>query len=386
MKIKHVFTTLGLAIAAIGIGAGLNAKGAVREAKAADGDPVDYYLVGHGTFASSDWSTSGGVRMVAHGDDKGAVYGQLLTAGDAFKARHATNDWWYSYGALRGSTSFFLEGVNNMISTPTSAAWGDNQTGYSQSNYGSVNGGSGDVRTDGKHDMYIKAAPWWYTNSFSYGGIHLWGSNIDGVENQDNVWLSGTKIAEVTEETTTYYIYKIENVPTTGVTGWEVYRNNGKSNDAKSSNQSFTGNGNIVAKTTGYYDLYLNSESQLYVFDSVQQWIDANMHMEDENYEGNGTGLCKSAGTYTAAKEALLALGEDVVEHFRTNAGSKYTDALARYNAWAEANTDATPFSNSGNGSNYKFSSVESSNMLIVVVSAIAVVSLTGLFLIKKKN
>ena len=75
---------------------------------------------------------------------------------------------------------------------------------------------------------------------------------------------------------------------------------------------------------------------------NTQYFVEQFMHMNDANYEGQGTGLCQSAGTYLAAKTALTNLGEDYVTEFSTN--DEFADAYQRYMAWASANGDTQPF------------------------------------------
>lgn len=105
----------------------------------------------------------------------------------------------------------------------------------------------------------------------------------------------------------------------------------------------------------------------------LRDWIANYMHMNDEAYEGEGTGLCVSAKTYVTAKAALLDLSARCVDAFQNNQGQAYTDALERYLAWAAAAGDATPFAGEGiiKGSNAFL--VDSESYKVMTISTIAV-------------
>lgn len=124
--------------------------------------------------------------------------------------------------------------------------------------------------------------------------------------------------------------------------------------------------------------------------DLVQDWIDEYMFMDDESFDGDGTGKCISDNLYITAKRALIALGEENVTKFRTNDGNKYTDALARYNEWARINGDTKPFE--GNeivpASLVIGNNTVQSNLAVVIVtmSVVALVSSVGFFLVIRKR
>ena len=114
--------------------------------------------------------------------------------------------------------------------------------------------------------------------------------------------------------------------------------------------------------------------------------------MEDYDKGGQigstkGTGLCTTY--YFEAKAALLALGEGAVAHFSSNAGGKYTDALARYNEWARINQDASPFASTGSGSRIVASKASESAYYVpvtIIATSIAVVSILGAALMIKRR
>ena len=88
MKIKNLFITLGLAVAATAaVGVGLQFKGNVKEAKA---ESDTYYLTG----SFNNWSTvkSECVAMVPYKTDEVKVLGYDFTGNNTFKALKFAND------------------------------------------------------------------------------------------------------------------------------------------------------------------------------------------------------------------------------------------------------------------------------------------------------
>ncbi len=123
---------------------------------------------------------------------------------------------------------------------------------------------------------------------------------------------------------------------------------------------------------------------------ALTEWIGNYMHMNDADYQGEGTGLCVSAGTYVTAKAALIALGDQCVTAFRNNAGDAYTAALARYTAWAAAAGDTSPFAGEGIISGSHNVIMGSASYRVTAISAVIVIaaaaSIGGMVLIAKKR
>ena len=124
--------------------------------------------------------------------------------------------------------------------------------------------------------------------------------------------------------------------------------------------------------------------------DRVQSWIDEYLYMNDSSFSGNGTGRCLNDNLYLTAKRALIALGNENVSKFQNNTGSLYTAALARYNAWASACGDTSPFA--GNNivpASRAFFNIDSNSAAIpaiVVVIALATVTTGAYFFLRKKK
>ena len=125
--------------------------------------------------------------------------------------------------------------------------------------------------------------------------------------------------------------------------------------------------------------------------DLVLIWIDSYMYMDDPSFIGDGNGRCISDNLYETAKRELLKLDSQSVEDFATNAGNKYTDALARYEAWARANHDNSPFE-----PNYSFLNASyfgspfngdgSETITYIFIIATSLVICEGLFLLIRKK
>ena len=124
--------------------------------------------------------------------------------------------------------------------------------------------------------------------------------------------------------------------------------------------------------------------------DRVQSWIDEYLYMNDSSFSGNGTGRCLDDNLYLTAKRALIALGNENVSKFQNNTDSLYTAALARYNAWASACGDTSPFA--GNNivpASRAFFNIDSNSAAIpaiVVVIALATVTTGAYFFLRKKK
>ena len=126
--------------------------------------------------------------------------------------------------------------------------------------------------------------------------------------------------------------------------------------------------------------------------DLVLLWIDTYMYMDDPSFIGDGSGRCISDGLYETAKRELLKLDDESINDFKTNAGNKYTDALARYEAWAKANHDENPFTPNYdflNASSYSGLSINKNRNMIdvyIIIASISILSIGFIALIRKKK
>lgn len=127
--------------------------------------------------------------------------------------------------------------------------------------------------------------------------------------------------------------------------------------------------------------------------DPIQVWIDAYLYMDDELFNGEGTGLCSSNNLYINAKKGLKAVEvehEGSIAKFSSNEGEKYTSALARYNAWARACGDANPFDGNDEIVSKLSKVVFISSQDFSALTIFAAISLAGIcltfFIIKKRK
>jgi len=120
----------------------------------------------------------------------------------------------------------------------------------------------------------------------------------------------------------------------------------------------------------------------------LESFITNNMHMDDEAYKGAGTGLCKTDGTYSAAKTAFNALNKHQKELFVSN--DAYADEYARLSAWAKANGDAFDSNNTLVASSIRnlVVSKNTTKLIPVIISSIAILGAAsfGIVLMLKRK
>ena len=109
-----------------------------------------------------------------------------------------------------------------------------------------------------------------------------------------------------------------------------------------------TGNGLTDSLTSPIHLDVSGAEAYLPGNDLILKWANEYLFMDDPSFRGSGIGKCRSDGLYESAKQALINLPLEEIEAFRNNEGNRYTDELARYLAWANANHDASPFTEGG--------------------------------------
>lgn len=157
----------------------------------------------------------------------------------------------------------------------------------------------------------------------------------------------------------------------------------------------------FVRTVVAYYNgnqISLASADQIIIHtpseDKLAAWGVNYLFIGDPSFDGDGTGLCKSANLYKDAKTALFALeAEESGSIDKLQEDDTYADELARYLAWAKACGDNAPFVNDfGFLSSINNSSVSNNNlnssMSIVVVAVIAITSLSaiGVLLVIKRR
>lgn len=146
--------------------------------------------------------------------------------------------------------------------------------------------------------------------------------------------------------------------------------------DNRNSSVILTGNGLTDALTNPIELDISGTDFVISGVDLVNIWIDAYLYMDDPSFDGEGTARCESEHLYQTAKTELLKLDDESITAFRTNEGNRYTDALARYLAWANANHDFRPFEDNNDFLNTKynnFSLSQEENMMSVFIIIISV-------------
>ena len=129
-------------------------------------------------------------------------------------------------------------------------------------------------------------------------------------------------------------------------------------------------------------------EIEIPATDFILKWAKEYLYMDDPSFSGEGSGRCQSEGLYALAKDALLDLDNEDILAFQNNSGGKYTDALARYLAWASANHDDTPFAPNAISGAGQLSLVCEDNILLwpIIIASVAIASTAILVLVKRRK
>ena len=116
---------------------------------------------------------------------------------------------------------------------------------------------------------------------------------------------------------------------------------------------------------------------------AVSDFVTSYMHMSDYTEE---LGYCNdnSHHYYATAKQALLNLGADCVNEFRTN--DAFTSAHERYLAWAAANHDNNPFAETQGSNSFSIRNTNDAIILILVISTISISFIAMGFVTYKKR
>ena len=147
--------------------------------------------------------------------------------------------------------------------------------------------------------------------------------------------------------------------------------------------------------TASAYGCYTNANNAISIYVDVTNNItvfgETYMHMSD--YSSN-LGYCNddSHHYYVTAKAALIAMGSDYIDELQTN--NAHAAILARYNAWATACGDTTPFEGDGivqaqSGTRViteMFSESGNTITIVVIVSVISVTAIGGYFFLRKRR
>ncbi len=162
--------------------------------------------------------------------------------------------------------------------------------------------------------------------------------------------------------------------------------------DDRNSSVILTGSGLTDALTNPIQLDISGTDFVILGVDLVAVWIDTYMYMDDPSFSGEGTGRCISDNLYETAKRELLKLDAESISDFESDSGDKYTAALARFLAWANANHDNNPFvdnfdfKNSSNMIDFFRVNEESNYSYIIVISSLLLISVIGISVYLKRR
>lgn len=128
---------------------------------------------------------------------------------------------------------------------------------------------------------------------------------------------------------------------------------------------------------------------------TIQAFIYSKMHTDipynpDPTLPINNAGNCSSQSWYVQAKSVLVGLGSAYIAEFQNN--NTFNDAQARYEAWASACHDSTPYEGEGivpaAGTNIVdgITNKNSTVIIIVIASVLSLASFGVYFLLRKKK
>ena len=139
-----------------------------------------------------------------------------------------------------------------------------------------------------------------------------------------------------------------------------------------------------IYKTTSEFALY--DASQIVIINNdasdkeiVQSFVNNYMHMTDydSSLTGEGTNACLGAdGYYMRAKNQLTILSESQIALFQSD--DDFNNAQARYEAWAAAYGDLTPYAKTVSFSSASFRVAVDNNKTFAIIVALSMIVTTG--------
>ena len=149
--------------------------------------------------------------------------------------------------------------------------------------------------------------------------------------------------------------------------------------------------GNLMLFGSSTYEMTNPTDAQVISEDraAVQDFVRDYMHMNDydpamDNSQGNDSCLGVS-GYYMTAKGALANLSETQIALFQSD--SEFDNAQARYEAWARAYGDSTPYAVTvGSARAINALSDNGALMMIIIISLVSVTAAGAYFYLRKKK
>ena len=155
----------------------------------------------------------------------------------------------------------------------------------------------------------------------------------------------------------------------------------------------------FVRTVVAYYNgnqISLSSADQIIIHtpaeDKLLSWGTNYLFIGNPDFDGDGTGLCKTNNYYKDAKIQLFILEkEESGSITKLQSESEYAELLDRYTDWATACGDTKPFVEDYNFLNPSMipsiiSSESTATAIIIIVSVIGVSALGGFFFLRKRK
>lgn len=376
MKIKNIFTTLGLAFAAIGISAGLAHKGQVKEVKADETNYKAFYL---DCSAHGDWDG----ESICLGTWNG-------TANTYTEATKLQDNYWV--------VSIDITGLTNIEFYRCKP--GDVNTRWNKSVY----------TEDFATKNLCKVTNWNESGSWSAGEVSM------VLKSAADSWQIGTPMAETTNYSETGYAAQwnllnhdftadVQMKAVLTINTHDIWLDIGSCGASNLDGiEASKADGNVTINTTAKYNLYVKlGASHQYYFEVLYE----NEALQfARNFLSHFSTICPNTknNPQGAAPSAILNQWEDEIDNFNalSDNAQKYLKKLddydhleldqleELYDYLLGKYTGLTNFLNRSlelSNNTYSYSQANNNTTLIVaVISSLAIVSVLGLFLLKRKQ
>ena len=240
VKRKLFLTTAFAALLSVGVFAGVASQ---KEASKVEAAGSGWFMTGSGSFMhGTDWAKADGVELDAVANNKGALLNFYLEAGDVFKITDGS--FWAGWDRNAGIDTNYLEHTSYLDKNKTKAtlyfdhtacSWWANDSSVTVVNQwgGTAGHGLSNVRlsgSSGQIDIYTDNPTIKFERS-AYSGNNTGNQTIPSDFSAKNT-------------------FKLNSAGNGG--SWDYYCDSAKGS-------------NIRVKTSGYYDIYFNNDSNIYI-------------------------------------------------------------------------------------------------------------------------
>ena len=244
-KSTKLVALLGAFSMMFGVGTTLSARSSMATETTAS---TGWYMVGSGSFVTGDdWSNEGGIELATSTGNKGALKGQFLQSGDIFKITNSSRSSWSSYANYKSGGSYF------------------SSTGLSSS------GSEGQLRIEVQYE-----GDWWGNDgcktriktSSTANPAHDQVIDLDGITGLVDIYADCDSIKFYRYNKDGEYNETSGTFPTdfSKTYYFKIYARNGQGSSVERYDK--TVDLNILVNATGYYNIYLNNDSNIYI-DSI---------------------------------------------------------------------------------------------------------------------